>query len=201
MSLDSETLTLKDKICLILDQTWPINKHPGELLIRVAKEAGLSLNQVAHGLKVSPNTIYQIAKQERALTPEMALRLARFFDSDAYKWMQIQRYYEMRVARETVDVSAIQPFDYDKWMAELVSKKLKAKAKMKAKTAKLTKSKGKLPEVIPIPLTLTPVLSKRLALPEDLVIKALKALGLEPNETNIISLTRGLDFAINQRGK
>ena len=73
---------------------------PGEILREefVAPFA-MSANQLAHALCVSANRITGILNGMRAITPETALRLARYFGTSAEMWINLQVEYEMRKAR------------------------------------------------------------------------------------------------------
>lgn len=57
-----------------------MTKHPGEMLVEeFLKPLGISQNQLALNLRVPANRIGQIARGVRGVTPETALRLARYF--------------------------------------------------------------------------------------------------------------------------
>lgn len=66
--------------------------HPGEMLREeFMAELGLSVAQVAHAIGVSRQTVNELVRERRNLTPDMALRLARYFGVSPQSWMNLQR--------------------------------------------------------------------------------------------------------------
>ena len=85
----------------------PINKmrpiHPGEIL---REEFLLPLGMTAHALalelKVPAPRINDIVRERRAITPDTALRLARYFGNTPQFWMNLQSSYDLKITeRET----------------------------------------------------------------------------------------------------
>ena len=85
----------------------PVNKmrpiHPGEIL---REEFLVPLNMSAHALalelKVPAPRINDIVRERRAITPDTALRLARYFGNTPQFWMNLQTSYDLKCAeRET----------------------------------------------------------------------------------------------------
>jgi antitoxin HigA-1 len=76
--------------------------HPGEILADELKEIGLSAAELARTLGVPPNRISQITAGKRAITADTALRLARYFGTSPDLWMNLQKTYELDLAREQV---------------------------------------------------------------------------------------------------
>jgi len=79
-----------------------IRTHPGEVLREeFMKPMGLSANAVARALRVPPNRITAIIAEEapRAVTPDTALRLARYFGTTPEFWMNLQLAYDLSRAR------------------------------------------------------------------------------------------------------
>lgn len=73
--------------------------HPGEILREdYLKPLGLSANALARALDVTPARINEIVRERRAITGDTALRLARYFGTDAQSWMNLQTAYDLRVA-------------------------------------------------------------------------------------------------------
>lgn len=73
--------------------------HPGEILREDYLEPlGLSANALARALDVTPARINGIVRERRAITGDTALRLARYFGTDAQSWMNLQTAYDLRVA-------------------------------------------------------------------------------------------------------
>ena len=72
--------------------------HPGEVLLEeFLIPMGLSQNQLARELGVSPRRINEIVLRKRAVTADTALRLARYFKMSAEFWMGLQMEYELDV--------------------------------------------------------------------------------------------------------
>lgn len=76
--------------------------HPGEILREEYLVAsGLSVNALAKCLKVPPSRIYAIVARRRGVSPDTALRLARFFGGDARSWLNLQIAYDLKIAVRT----------------------------------------------------------------------------------------------------
>ncbi len=76
--------------------------HPGRVLKRELQARSLSANKLALALRVPSGRITSILNGKRAMTPETALRLARYFGNSPQFWMNLQTSYELRVAEETI---------------------------------------------------------------------------------------------------
>lgn len=88
--------------------------HPGEVLKHDFMEPfALSSNALARAIGVTPKRIHEIVRCRRGITAETALRLARYFSTDAQSWMNLQGRYELAVAAGRVedDLAAIRPRD------------------------------------------------------------------------------------------
>jgi addiction module HigA family antidote len=75
-----------------------IATHPGEVLREeFMKPLGLSANALARALHVPPNRITAIIAEEgpRAVTPDTAVRLARYFDTTPQFWLNLQQAYDL----------------------------------------------------------------------------------------------------------
>ena len=59
---------------------------------------GLSANALAQALGVTPARINDIVRERRGITADTALRLARYFGTDAQSWINLQAAYDLRVA-------------------------------------------------------------------------------------------------------
>lgn len=74
--------------------------HPGEILLEeFLRPLGISQNRLARDIDVPVSRIAGIAKGERAITADTALRLARFFGTSPEMWIGLQSDYDLRVAR------------------------------------------------------------------------------------------------------
>jgi addiction module HigA family antidote len=74
--------------------------HPGEILADELKEIGISAAQLACTLYVPANRISQIIAGKRAISADTALRLARYFGTSPDLWMNLQKTYELDLARQ-----------------------------------------------------------------------------------------------------
>lgn len=76
--------------------------HPGEILQELLSEAGLTANALALALRVPANRIGGILKGQRGITPDTALRLARYFGTSPQMWTNLQAKYDLAVAEDAV---------------------------------------------------------------------------------------------------
>jgi len=75
--------------------------HPGEILHADFMEPlGLSMNRLALDLRVPVTRISEIVHQRRGITPDTALRLARYFNTSAGFWLNLQTAYDLEVAQD-----------------------------------------------------------------------------------------------------
>lgn len=77
--------------------------HPGEILREdYLLPLGMSANALATALRVPAPRINDIVRERRAITPDTALRLARYFGGDAQSWLNLQTAYDLK----TVELSS-----------------------------------------------------------------------------------------------
>jgi addiction module HigA family antidote len=75
--------------------------HPGEILPADFMEPlGLSMNRVALDLRVPVTRIAEIVHERRGVTPDTALRLARYFNTSPGFWLNLQSAYDLEVAQD-----------------------------------------------------------------------------------------------------
>lgn len=75
--------------------------HPGEILSEeFLIPMGISQSRLARDVNVPPRRINEICLGKRAITPDTALRLARFFGMSAEFWMTLQQRYDLERARD-----------------------------------------------------------------------------------------------------
>ncbi len=73
--------------------------HPGEILREdYLVPLGMSANALAQALRVPAPRINDIVRERRAVTPDTALRLARYFGGDAQSWLNLQTAYDLKLA-------------------------------------------------------------------------------------------------------
>ena len=86
--------------------------HPGEVLREEFLEPlELSPYALAADLHVPRTRIERLVREETALTPDTALRLARYFGTTPQFWLAIQLRYDLEMAEQDSgkDIAAIKP--------------------------------------------------------------------------------------------
>jgi addiction module HigA family antidote len=82
--------------------------HPGEILREdFMKPLGLSVNKLALELHVPATRIGEIVHERRRITAETALRLARYFKTNAEFWLNLQNFYDLERERRAGKASEI----------------------------------------------------------------------------------------------
>jgi addiction module HigA family antidote len=72
--------------------------HPGRILKRELVARGVSANALALALRVPSGRITDILNAKRALSPDTALRLGRYFGNSPRFWANLQIAYDLAVA-------------------------------------------------------------------------------------------------------
>lgn len=73
--------------------------HPGRVLKRELAARAMSANRLALALRVPSGRVTSILNGKRAISPDTALRLARFFGNSARFWMNLQIRYDIAMAQ------------------------------------------------------------------------------------------------------
>lgn len=74
---------------------------PGEMLKEeFLAEYGLSQNQLAKAIGISPNRIAEIVNNRRRITADTALRLGLYFGNSPEFWMNLQAHYDLKMAKQ-----------------------------------------------------------------------------------------------------
>jgi len=74
--------------------------HPGEILgEEFLKPMVISQSRLARDINVPPRRINEICLGKRGITPDTALRLARYFGVSAEFWMTLQQRYDLESLR------------------------------------------------------------------------------------------------------
>jgi len=75
--------------------------HPGEILRADFMEPlKLSMNRLALDLRVPVTRIAEIVHERRGITADTAMRLARYFNTSAGFWLNLQTAYDLEVAED-----------------------------------------------------------------------------------------------------
>lgn len=86
--------------------------HPGEMLREdFLPDYGLTVSGLADALDVSRQTVNQLLRECRAVSPKMALRLSRLFGNSPEFWLNAQRTVDLWDAAQAIgtDVERIKP--------------------------------------------------------------------------------------------
>lgn len=85
----------------------PMNKmrpiHPGEILRqRFLIPLGMTPHALSMEIKVPAPRINDIVRERRAITPDTALRLARYFGTTPQFWLNLQTSYDLKIAEREI---------------------------------------------------------------------------------------------------
>lgn len=85
--------------------------HPGSILrLHYLEPFGISVTDLAKDLRLSRKTVSKILNEHGTITPDIALRLSRAFDTTPELWLNLQKNYDLwHTANETTDWQAIKP--------------------------------------------------------------------------------------------
>lgn len=86
--------------------------HPGEMLREdFLPDFGLTASGLAEAIGVSRQSINELLRERRSVSPQMALRLARLFGNSPEFWLNAQRAVDLWNATKAIknDVSRIRP--------------------------------------------------------------------------------------------
>ena len=89
--------------------TIPELIHPGEHLAGIMDELGITQYRLAKTIGVPPIRIHNIVHRRRAITADTALRIGQALRMTPDFWLNLQRTYDLDVARASTDLSAIEP--------------------------------------------------------------------------------------------
>ncbi len=77
--------------------------HPGEILREeFLKPLQMNAHALAMELKVPAPRVNEIVRERRAVTPDTALRLARYFGTTPEFWLNLQTSYDLKVAKQKI---------------------------------------------------------------------------------------------------
>ena len=81
--------------------------HPGEHLAEILDELGISRYRLAKAIGVPPIRINQIYHCRRNITADTAIRIGHALGTSAEFWLNLQRMYDLEVARSAVNLDSI----------------------------------------------------------------------------------------------
>ncbi len=77
--------------------------HPGEIIKEeYLKPLSMSVSALAVALRVPASRINDVVRQKRGVSIDTALRLARYFNTTAQFWMNLQISYDLKIARQNM---------------------------------------------------------------------------------------------------
>jgi len=75
--------------------------HPGEILLEeFLQPLSISQYRLAKDISVPARRINEIVKGKRAITPDTALRLSRYFGLSERFWLNLQMRYDLEVQKD-----------------------------------------------------------------------------------------------------
>jgi antitoxin HigA-1 len=85
-----------------------VRTHPGEVLREeYLKPLGMSARALAEIIDVPANRLTEIVRERRSVTADTAIRLAKYFDTDALFWTNLQVAHDLSKAEAATDYSGI----------------------------------------------------------------------------------------------
>ena len=82
--------------------------HPGEHLAEMLAELEITPYRLAKAVGVPPIRIHDIVHCRRAITADTALRIGQALGMTPEFWLNLQRMYDLDVARGSTDMSGIE---------------------------------------------------------------------------------------------
>jgi antitoxin HigA-1 len=86
--------------------------HPGEMIREdFLSDYGLTVASLAEALGVSRQTVNELLRERRSVSPEMALRLSKLFRNSPEFWLNAQRAVDLWDAEQAIrdDIESIRP--------------------------------------------------------------------------------------------
>ncbi|MCY4636756.1 MAG: HigA family addiction module antitoxin [Acidobacteria bacterium] len=83
--------------------------HPGEHLAEILGELEISGSRLARAIEVPPRRIHDILRGRRSATADTALRTGQALGMTREYWLNLQRMYDLDLARADADVNTIKP--------------------------------------------------------------------------------------------
>ena len=90
-----------------MDIATPI--HPGEHLAEILSELNVSQYRLAKTIGVHPRRINEIVHGKRSITADTALRIGKALGMTPESWLNLQRIYDLDLARQSTDTDEIEP--------------------------------------------------------------------------------------------
>ncbi len=82
---------------MVKNKMYPV--HLGEILCEeYLAPMGMCIHALLQALRVPATRLHEIVKERRLVTHDTALRLARYFDTDAQSWLNLQLNNDLKIA-------------------------------------------------------------------------------------------------------
>lgn len=82
--------------------------HPGHFLLENLTDLGITQYRLAKAIGVPPRRINEIVHGRRSITADAAVRIGHALGTTAEFWLNLQRYYDLEVARDALNVDTIE---------------------------------------------------------------------------------------------
>lgn len=73
------------------------DKHPGRLLDQLLETHAITPYRCAKDCGIPPKDIYNLQKLKRGVTPNLAVRLGRYFDNGPIEWLLQQAHHDVQL--------------------------------------------------------------------------------------------------------
>jgi len=82
--------------------------HPGGVIRKLCLEPlGLTVAEAAKALGVTRKTLSEVINRRSGISVEMALRLAKAFDTSPESWLRMQEQYDLAKARRRIRLGKV----------------------------------------------------------------------------------------------
>ena len=94
------------------DKRKDVISHPGEILKdEFLDEMGISIYALSKAISVPRSRMNDIVLGRRGITADTAVRLGKFFGTDAQSWINLQSHYDVVMAESKLDITSIKTMD------------------------------------------------------------------------------------------
>lgn len=84
--------------------------HPGAALADILEDVSAPKAEIAQGLGISRQHLYDLLAQRKPLSPNVAARIGKMFGGGAAIWLHMQAAHDAWHVEQEVDVSQIKVF-------------------------------------------------------------------------------------------